>query len=217
MPVVEASGDVPQGGVRGQLVVGCTERSAADQIADRLDQRRHVDDEPMTLQRTEGERQAAQHVPGLQQFQHGLAPVVEQGQRAGVPHQHPQPVEPVSGIARQERQRAGIGLVGLDAALVEQPHVAQRTEQRAPVGASGALFQTLDVADEHRQRAALGGDDVELLQALLVAPEGEPSQELLNGGVARPDGEKNEIALIVADASVGHQVGTFVDAVQRLG
>jgi hypothetical protein len=48
-------------------------------------------------------------------------------------------------------------------------------------------------------------------------PEGQAGQELLDGGVARPDGEKDQVALVVTDAAVGHQVGAFVDAVQRLG
>src|SRR3546814_3876909 len=90
---------------------------------------------------------------------HGVAPVVEQWQRAGVLHQRPQPVEPVSGIPGQKRQRAGVGLVWLHAATIEQPHVRQRTEQRSPVGAGDALFQVLDVADEDRDGCALLGDD----------------------------------------------------------
>jgi hypothetical protein len=124
---------------------GRDERAAADQAAQHLGQRRHVDGEPMAFQRPEGERQARQHRLRLQQFQHGFAPGIEKRQRAGVPHQRPQPVEPVRGIARQERQRAGVGLVGLDAAPIEQPDVGQRAEQRAPVGARAALsrFSTL--------------------------------------------------------------------------
>jgi hypothetical protein len=56
---------------------------------------------------------------------------------------------------------------------------------------------------------------VELVQSLLVAPEGQASEELLDGGVARPDGQEDQVALVIADAGVGHQVGAFVDAVQR--
>ena len=95
-------------------------------------QRRHVDGEPMTFKRPEGEGQARQHRLRLQQFQHAVAPGIEKRQRAGILHQLPQPVEPVRGIARQERQRAGVGLVGLDAAPIEQPDVGQRAEQRVP-------------------------------------------------------------------------------------
>jgi hypothetical protein len=120
-------------------------------------------------------------------------------------------------LAWQQCQCAGVGLVGLDAAPVEQPHVGQRTEQRSPVGARDALFQAIDVADEHRDAAALVGDDVELVQSLLVAPEGQASEELLDGGVARPDGQEDQVALVIADASVGHHVRAFVDAVQRGG
>ena len=94
----------------------------------------------------------------------------------------------------QQCQCAGVGLVGLDAAPIEQPHVGQRTEQRSPVGAGHALFQAIDVADEHRDAAALVGDDVELLQALLVTPEGQASKELLDGGVPRPDRQEDQIA-----------------------
>jgi hypothetical protein len=197
-------------GVRGEHV-------AADQAAQRLGQRRHVDGEPMAFQWPEGERKAGQHRPRLQQLQHDVAPVIEQRQRAGIPHQQPQPVEPVCGIARQQRQRAGVGLVGLHGATVEQPHVGQRAEQRAAVGAGNALLQVLDVADENRDARALLGDDMELIQPLFVAPEGQAGQEFLDGGVARPDREKDQVAVLVTDAAVGHEVGAFVDAIQRLG
>ena len=146
------------------------ERAAADQAAQHLGQRRHVDGEPMTFKRPEGEGQARQHRLRLQQFQHAVAPGIEKRQRAGIPHQLPQPVEPVRGIARQERQRAGVGLVGLDAAPIEQPDVGQRAEQRAPVCARAALFQVLDVADEDRDARALLGDDVELIQSCSSRP-----------------------------------------------
>ena len=172
----------------------------------------------MAFQRPEGQGKTGQHPPCLQQLQHGVAPVVEQWQRAGVLHQRPQPVEPVepvSGIPGQKRQRAGVGLVWLHAATIEQPHVRQRTEQCSPIGAGDALFQVLDVADEDRDRCALLGDEVELIQSLFIPAEGQAGEELLNGGVARPDREKDEMALLVTDASVGHQVGAFVDAVQR--
>jgi hypothetical protein len=42
---------------------------------------------------------------------------------------------------------------------------------------------------------------VELVQSLLVAPEGQASQELLDGGVARPDGQEDQVALVIADAA----------------
>jgi hypothetical protein len=61
----------------------------------------------------------------------------------------------------------------------------------------------------------LVGDDVELVQSLLVAPEGQASKELLDGGVPRPDGQEDQVALVIADAGVGHHVRAFVDAVQR--
>src|SRR3546814_19388140 len=112
---------------------------------------------------------------------HGVAPVVEQWQRAGVLHQRPQPVEPVSGIPGQKRQRAGVGLVWLHAATIEQPHVRQRTEQRSPVGAGDALFQVLDVADEDRDGCALLGDDVELIQSLFIPAEGQAGGALQTG------------------------------------
>jgi hypothetical protein len=99
----------------------------------------------------------------------------------------------VRGIARQERQRAGVGLVGLDAAPIEQPDVGQRAEQRAPVGAGAALFQVLDVADEDRDARALLGDDVELIQSLFVPAQGEAGQEFLDGGVARPEEMKTRL------------------------
>src|SRR3546814_2250605 len=69
---------------------------------------------------------------------------------AGVPYQHPQAVKPVGAAPGQKCQCAGVGLVGFDAAAVEQPHVGQRTEQRSPVGPGHALFQASDVADEYR-------------------------------------------------------------------
>ncbi len=46
--------------------------------------------------------------------------------------------------------------------------------------------------------------DVELVQPLLVAPEGQACQELLDGGVACPDGDEDEVALFVTDAAIGH-------------
>jgi hypothetical protein len=55
---------------------------------------------------------------------------------------------------------------------------------------------------------------VELVQSLLVAPEGQASEELLDG-VPRPDGQEDQVALVIADAGVGHHVRAFVDAVQR--
>ncbi|WP_425522646.1 hypothetical protein [Xylella fastidiosa] len=58
---------------------------------------------------------------------------------------------------------------------------------------------------------------MELVQALFVATEGQTSEELLDGGVARPDRQEDQIALVIADASVGHHVGAFVDAIQRGG
>src|SRR3546814_14920802 len=87
---------------------------------------------------------------------------------------------------------------------IEQPHVRQRTEQRSPVGAGDALFQVLDVADEDRDGCALLGDDVELIQSLFIPAEGQAGEELLNGGVARPDRAKDEIALLVTADAVGH-------------
>ena len=84
----------------------------------------------MAFQSPEGERQARQHRLRLQQFQHGFAPGIEKRQRAGIPHQLPQPVEPVRGIARQERQRAGVGLVGQRRSnsqmLVSEPNSVRR-------------------------------------------------------------------------------------------
>ncbi len=171
----------------------------------------------MAFQRPEGERQARQHRLRLQQFQYAVAPGIEKRQRARVPHQRPQPVEPVRGIARQERQCAGVGLVGFDAAPIEQPDVGQRAEQRAPVGACAAFLQVLDVADEDRDAGALLGDDVELIQSLFVPAQGEAGQEFLDGGVARPEGDEDQVAVLVTDDAIGHQVGAFVDAIERLG
>ena len=197
-------------GVRGEHV-------AADQAAQRLGQRRHVDGEPMTFQWPEGEWKAGQHRPRLQQLQRDVAPMIEQRQRAGISHQQPQPVEPVCGIARQQRQRAGVGLVRLHGATVEQPHVGQRAEQRAAVGAGNALLQVLDVANEEWDACALVGDDMELVQPLRIAPEGQASQKLLDGGVARPDGQEDQVAVFVTHAAVRHEVGALVDVVQRPG
>ena len=61
------------------------------------------------LQRSKGEWQARQHRLRLQQFQHGFAPGSEAA--AG---RHPAPIPTAGragGTARQERQRAGVGLV----------------------------------------------------------------------------------------------------------
>src|SRR3546814_17507030 len=127
---------------------------------------------------------------------HGVAPVVEQWQRAGVLHQRPQPVEPVSGIPGQKRQRAGVGLVWLHAATIEQPHVRKRTEQRSPVCAGDAIFQFLAVADEDRDACTLLGDAVELIQSLLIPTEGQPGQELMPGAVARLTRNKPTISLL---------------------
>ena len=89
-------------------------------------------------------------------------------------------------------------------------------EQRAPEGARGALLQVVGVADEDRDRRLLG-DEVELVQSLFRPTKGQASQELLDGGIARPDGQKDQIAVLVADAAVGHQVGALVDAIQHVG
>jgi hypothetical protein len=58
---------------------------------------------------------------------------------------------------------------------------------------------------------------MELVQPLLGSTEGEAGQELLDGGVARPDGQKDQVAVLVADAAVGHEVGAFVDAIEHTG
>ena len=68
--------------------------------------------EPMAFQRPEGEGKTGQHPPCLQQLQHGVAPVVEQWQRAGVLHQRPQPVEPVSGILGRSASALALALSG---------------------------------------------------------------------------------------------------------
>ncbi len=193
------------------------ECAVADQAAQGLGQYRHIDHEPVTFQRAKRERQAGQHGLRLQQFQHKVAPGIEQRQWAGVTHQRPQSVEPVRGITLQDCQRAGVGLVGPHATAVEQPYIGQGAEQRAPVGAGGALLQVFDVADEDWDACALFGDDVKLFQTLCVAAQGQAGQELLDGGVARPDREKDQVAVLVTDAAVGHEVGAFVDAIQRLG
>ena len=73
------------------------------------------------------------------------------------------------------------------------------------------------MADDERDACALVGDDMELVQPLRIAPEGQASQKLLDGGVARPDRQEDQIALVIADASIGHHVGAFVDAIQRGG
>lgn len=58
---------------------------------------------------------------------------------------------------------------------------------------------------------------MELVQALGVAWQCQARQELLDGGIACPDGQKDEFALCAADAGIGHQVGAFVDGVQTRG
>jgi hypothetical protein len=90
------------------------------------------------------------------------------------------------------------------------------TEQRAPEGARGAFLQVLDVADEDRDRRLIGGE-MELVQPPLRPTEGQASQELLDGGVARPEGDEDQVAVLVTDDAIGHQVGAFVDAIERLG
>lgn len=90
------------------------------------------------------------------------------------------------------------------------------TEQRAPEGARGALLQVVGIADEDRDRRLIG-DEMELIQSLLIAPKGQASQELLDGGIARPDGQEDQVAVLVADAAVGHEVGAFVDAIEHTG
>jgi hypothetical protein len=101
-------------------------------LAQRLGQRRDVDGEPMAFQRPEGERKAGQHRPRLQQLQHGVAPVIEQRQRAGVPHQRPQPVEPVCGIAGRSASALALALSGFTQrrsnshTLVSEPNSVRR-------------------------------------------------------------------------------------------
>ena len=55
-----------------------------------------------------------------------------------------------------------------------------------------------------------------LATTVLASAQGEPPDELLDGGVARPDREKDQIALVAADAGIGHEVAAFVNAVQGL-
>jgi hypothetical protein len=206
----QVAGDRVPEGLRGEHV-------AADQSAQRLGQRRYVDGEPMAFQWPEGKRKTGQHRPRLQKVQHDVAPVIEQRQRAGVAHQRPQPVDPLCRLAREKRQRAGVCLVRLHGATVEQPHVGQGAEERAAIGAGNALLQVLDVADKEWDACAPVGDDMELVQPLRSAPEGQASQKLLDGGVARPDGQEDQVAVFVTHAAVGHELGALVDAVQRPG
>lgn len=46
--------------------------------------------------------------------------------------------------------------------------------------------------------------------------QGEPGQELLDRGVPSPDREEDQVALVAADAGIGHEVRALVDAKQRL-
>ena len=66
-----------QRGSRAGLGGLCGEYAAANQAAQCVGQRRHVDGEPVAFQQTESERQACQHRLGLQQLQHWKAGVTE--------------------------------------------------------------------------------------------------------------------------------------------
>ena len=90
------------------------------------------------------------------------------------------------------------------------------TEQGSAEGTCGALVQVIGVADENRHRCTLVGDEMESVQSLLRTAECQAGQEFLGGGVTRPERQKDQIAVFVSDAAIGHQVGAFVDPKQRL-
>ena len=89
-------------------------------------------------------------------------------------------------------------------------------EQGSPEGAGGPFFQVIGVADEDRHRCLLLGDEMESVQSLLRTTESQSGQKLLNGSVTRPEGQKDQVAVFIGDAAIGHQVGAFVDPKQRL-
>ncbi len=159
----------------------------ADQAAQCFGERWHIQPQTKSTQRPEGRRQVAEHVAVSQQCQHRPLPVIQQGQRARLLDEQPEARRRIGRRARQQCERAGGGLVRPDAAPIEQPEIDERPEQGAAIAAGQALFQTLDRGNEHGHGAALVGDEMELVQSILVAAQGEPGEKLLDRGVPRPD------------------------------
>ncbi|MNF83270.1 hypothetical protein D3C84_655900 [compost metagenome] len=143
---------------------------------------------------------------------HRLPPVLQERQRAGFGDQRPELLEWVRRLL-EEGIGEVVGLVGPSAAPVEQPKVQQAAEQGAAELPCGALFQQIDVGKDRKTPAIHG--DVELIQAVLGGTEGQPGQELLQGRVAPPGREEDQVALLIADTGVNVKVGTFLDLVQR--
>ena len=65
--------------------------------------------------------------------------------------------------------------------------------------------------------AALPLSRLKLVEGSVSNDDGSSDEELLDGGVPCPDRQEDQVALVIADASVGHHVRAFVDAVQRGG
>lgn len=144
-----------------------------------------------------------------EELHHRLTPVLQEGEGAGLHHQWPEPLDGISAFALQERIREVIGQVGLRAAPVEQPAMEQAPEKRSPKLARGAFFQEIGIR-EHRQATAVG-DDMELIQAILCFTKSQPCEELLQSCVTPPDGKKDQVALVIANAGVDIQVWTLLD------
>lgn len=159
----------------------------------------------------------AEHVLGVEEVQDGFAPVIEQGKWAGFLDQRPQPVAVAERVTRQKSQRTGIGFVRTHTTAVEQPEMNDGAEQGPPVRPRGALFEHVDIADENRGLASVLGDDLKLVEAPFVTPEGQACQEFLDGGVTGPDGQENEAVALVGDAGIGHEIRTFFDTIEQFG
>ena len=121
-------------------------------------------------------REGDQHLVLGEYLNHGLAPVGEKGEWAGLDHQRPESMV-WSFIALQEGEGEVIGLVGNRGASIEQPEVQHAAEQRPAELPCGALFQQVLVGEDGN--APPVDENVKLLKAILFPAKCEPGQKLL--------------------------------------
>ena len=148
----DGSRHTPKWCVRGQFVLRGAEGAVADQVAQRLRQRRDIEGQPMVSSgpRAKGRPVSIRHVCNSPARCRASGRAVAAGRC-------PAPASTAGRAGErnpwQKRQRAGVGLSGFTQRR-SNSHIRQRTEQRSPIGAGDALFQVLDVADEDRDGCA---------------------------------------------------------------
>src|SRR5579883_2324720 len=95
------------------------ERAGADQLADLIRERWHIEKELMPLERPQCARERKEHLAASQDLEHRVAPVIEERYRAGFFHHRPQPLYAVWRRLGENRDRTASCPVGPHAAWLE--------------------------------------------------------------------------------------------------